>query len=74
MKGLKAIIPVLLGVLKDFRVIATLVAFLLVIMIAGGIANYRKKPPRPKKEKPAPAPKAAPKEQTEEEAEAEPEE
>ena len=72
MKGLKAIIPVLLGVLKDFRVIATLVAFLLVIMIAGGIANYRKKPPRPKKEKPAP--KAAPKEQTEENAEAEPEE
>lgn len=59
MNGFKSFFPLVFGVFKDWRVIATLIAFFLVIMIAGFIANYSKKPPRPKKQKAAaPAPKA----------------
>ncbi|MCQ2585053.1 MAG: hypothetical protein MJ185_05630 [Treponema sp.] len=52
MNGFKSFFPLVLGVLKDWRVIATLIAFFLIIMIAGFIANYSKKPPRLKSEKP----------------------
>ena len=57
MNDIKGFFPLVFGVLKDWRVIATLIAFFLVIMIAGFIANYSKKPPRLKSEKPV---KAAP--------------
>lgn len=57
----KEILPIILAVLKDWRVIATAVAVLLVMEFAKYIANYKKKPMRPKKVKvksaPAPKPK-----------------
>lgn len=57
---------IFLGVISDFKVIATLIAFILVIMIASFIANYTKKPPRPKKQSIKAAPAPAPKPQEEE--------
>jgi len=57
MNGFKNVFPLILGVIKDWRVIATLIAFFLIIFIAGSIANYTKKPTRPKKQKAAAAPK-----------------
>ena len=58
MKSLLAQLPLLKQVITDYRVLITLVGFILVIMIAGGVVNYTKKPPRPKtkKETKAPAP------------------
>ena len=50
-------IQLILGVIKDIRVIATIVAALFIIEFAGFVASYRKKAPKPKKAKPA---KAAP--------------
>ncbi|MCQ2598041.1 MAG: hypothetical protein MJ181_09360 [Treponema sp.] len=71
MKHFKEMMSLVLGVLKDYRVIITLIAFLLVIMIAGFIANYTKKPPKPKKKKNAPiVVQPQPEAQTEESAEA----
>lgn len=57
-------LPVILGVLKDFRVIGTVIVMLIVIEFAKFITSYKKRPPRPKKEKgkkaaPAPAPAPA---------------
>lgn len=54
---MKELIPVITGVLKDWRVITTVIAMLLVIEFAKFVANYKKRPPRPKvKKAPAPAP------------------
>ena len=52
----------IMSVIRDFRVIVTLVAALVIIEFAKFITAYRKKPARPKKVKapkqaPAPAPK-----------------
>ena len=54
---IKDYIPLILGVLKDFRVIGTVIVMILVIEFAKFVTNYRKKPPKPKNKK---APKAAP--------------
>lgn len=53
----------ILGVLKDFRVIITVVVLLLVIEFAKFITTYTKKAPKPriKKEKKAPAAPQEPK-------------
>lgn len=76
MKAIKELIPILKGVLLDYRVIATFLGFLFFIMIAGFIVNYTKRPPRPKKKRgsapvqaPKPEPAEAPAEETEEEVE-----
>ncbi len=50
-------IPIILAVLTDFRVIATVVAMLIVIKFTYFVVNYKKRPPRIKiKKKAAPAP------------------
>ena len=54
---IKDYFPVILGVLKDLRVIGTVIVMILVIQFAKYVTTYRKKPPKPKKAK---APKAAP--------------
>lgn len=67
----KDYIPIILGVLKDFRVIATVIAMFLVVAFAKYIKGYKRKPKviKAKKVK-APAPKKeAPKEEGEEEGE-----
>ncbi len=51
MKALLAQLPLLKNVLTDYRVIITFVGFILVLIIAGGIANYTKKPRKQKKKK-----------------------
>lgn len=52
----KDIIPVFLSVMKEPIVLFTLAGFLLVIFIASGIANYRKRPPKKRKKKGTPEP------------------
>ena len=42
---IKDYIPVILGVLKDFRVIGTVIVMILVIEFAKFVTTYRKKPP-----------------------------
>lgn len=54
---IKDYIPLILGVLKDFRVIGTVIVMILVIEFAKFVTTYRKKPPKPKNKK---APKAVP--------------
>lgn len=56
----KDYIPIIFGVLKDLKVIGTLIVMLLVIAFTKYIINYTKKPKKPKVKKapkPAPAPK-----------------
>ena len=58
-------IELILGVIKDIRVILTIVAALFIIEFAGFVTSYKKKAPKPKKAKaakaaPAPAPAPAP--------------
>ena len=67
---IKEYIPVVLGVLKDFRVIGTVIVMILVIQFAKYVTTYRKKPPKPKKGK-APKQAPAPKEEKKEEKPAE---
>lgn len=68
---IKALLPVILGVIKDWRVIAIVIAMILVIAFTKFIVNYEKKPKRPKtKKKPAAAP--APKKEASEGGEAAP--
>lgn len=60
--GIKDYFVMSLSVLKDLRVIGTVVAMLLVIEFSRFISNYRKKAKQPKAKKvnapkPAPAPK-----------------
>lgn len=60
--SVKELIPVILGVIKDIRVIITIIAMLVVIEFATFVINYTKKAPKPKKQKnskKAPAPKPA---------------
>ena len=57
----KELMPVIIGVLKDWRVILIVVAMIFVISFAKFIVNYQKKPKRAGKKKKAiaaPAPKA----------------
>ena len=57
---IKEYFPVIFGVLKDFRVIGTVIVMIIVIEFAKFVTTYKKKPPKPKKgktPKPAPAPK-----------------
>ena len=70
--AIKDYIPVILGVLKDFRVIATVIAMILIVKFAKFVTTYKKKPPKPKNKKapkPVPAPKEEKKEEKSEEAE-----
>ncbi len=53
---IKEYFPVILGVLKDFRVIGTVIVMILVIQFAKFVTTYRKKPPKPKVKKGAAAP------------------
>ena len=58
---IKDYFPIIFGVLKDFRVIGTVIVMILVIECAKFVTTYKKKPPKPKKgkePKAAPAPKA----------------
>ena len=58
--AIKDYFPVILGVLKDFRVIGTVIVMILVIEFAKFVTTYKKKPPKKKGkkgQKPAPAPK-----------------
>ena len=55
--AIKEYLSVILGVLKDFRVIGTVIVMLLVIEFAKFVTTYKKKPPKAKGKK---APKAAP--------------
>lgn len=57
--GVKEVFPVIFGVLKDPRVIGTAVVTVVVMEFAKFIANYRKKPAKPKPVKAAPPPKPA---------------
>ena len=54
---IKEYFPIILGVLKDFRVIGTLIVMILVIQFAKYVTTYKKKPPKKKGKK---APKQAP--------------
>lgn len=49
--SIKELMPLILSVLKDFRVIITIVAMVFVIEFAKYITTYTKKPPKPKKKK-----------------------
>ena len=53
-------VELILGVIKDIRVILTIVAALFIIEFAGFVTSYKKKAPKPKKAKAAPAPAPAP--------------
>ena len=67
--AIKDYFPVIIGVLKDFRVIGTVIVMILVIEFAKFVTTYKKKPPKPKAKKAAAAP--APKEEKKEEKPAE---
>ena len=68
--AIKEYFPVILGVLKDFRVIGTVIVMILVIEFAKYVTTYKKKPPKPKGKK-APKPAPAPKEEKKDEKAAE---
>ena len=65
---IKDYFPVIFGVLKDFRVIGTVIVMILVIEFAKFITTYKKKPPKKKVKKGA---AQAPKEEKKEEKPAE---
>ena len=56
---LKAVMPVVKAVLTNPYVIGTTIVIILYMNFCSFVANYRKKPPKPKKAKNAPAPKPA---------------
>ena len=63
---IKEYFPVIFGVLKDLRVIGTLIVMILVIQFAKYVTTYKKKPPKAKAKKgakAAPAPKEEKKEE-----------
>ena len=62
---IKEYFPIIFGVLKDLRVIGTVIVMLLVIEFAKYVTTYKKKPKKPKVKKGAAAP--APKEEKKEE-------
>ena len=49
--AIKDYFPVILGVLKDFRVIGTVIVMILVIEFAKFVTTYKKKPPKKKGKK-----------------------
>ena len=57
--AIKDYFPVILGVLKDFRVIGTVIVMILVIEFAKYVTTYRKKPPKKKGKKGQKAAQAA---------------
>lgn len=64
--AIKDYFPVIFGVLKDFRVIGTVIVMILVIQFAKFVTTYKKKPPKPKHKKnqnAAPAPAEAKKDE-----------
>ena len=63
---IKEYFPVIFGVLKDLRVIGTVIVMILVIQFAKFVTTYRKKPPKPKKAKGAKAAPTAKEEKKEE--------
>ena len=63
---IKEYFSVIFGVLKDFRVIGTVIVMLAVIEFSKFVTTYKKKPPKPKGKK-APKVEAAPKEEKKEE-------
>ena len=67
---IKEYFPVILGVLKDFRVIGTVIVMILVIEFAKYVTSYKKKSPKPKNKKGAKA-ATPPKEEKKEEKPAE---
>ena len=67
---IKEYFPVIFGVLKDFRVIGTVIVMILVIEFAKYVTSYKKKPPKPKNKKGAKA-ATPPKEEKKEEKPAE---
>ena len=67
---IKDYFPVIFGVLKDFRVIGTVIVMILVIEFAKYVTSYKKKPPKPKNKKGAKA-ATPPKEEKKEEKPAE---
>ena len=66
---IKEYFPVILGVLKDLRVIGTVIVMILVIQFSKYVTTYKKKPPKKKGKK---APKQAPAPKTEEKKEEKP--
>jgi len=58
--NIKEYLHIIFGVLKDLRVIGTVLVCLLVIEFAKYVTTYRKKPPKPKKGKKVAAPSPAP--------------
>lgn len=48
---MSAYLPIILEVLKDFRVIGTVLAMIVVISFAKYVCTYKKKPPKPKGKK-----------------------
>lgn len=66
----KEYFPVIFGVLKDLRVIGTVIVMIIVIEFAKFVTTYKKKPAKPKGKK-APKPAPAPKEEKKEEGSAE---
>lgn len=68
--AIKDYFPVIFGVLKDFRVIGTVIVMILVIQFAKFVTTYKKKPPKPKHKKnqnAAPAPAEAKKDEKKDE-------
>lgn len=65
--SVKEYITLAFNVLKDFRVLGTVIAMILIIEFAKYVANYKKKPPKKsaKKQKPQKEQKPAPAEKTE---------
>ena len=63
---IKDYFPVIFGVLKDFRVIGTVIVMIIVIEFAKFVTTYKKKPSKPKGKK-APKPAPAPKEEKKDE-------
>ena len=68
---IKAFFEIAGSVIKDWRVIATLVVMLFVMWAANFILKYKKKPRKAKKAKAEPAPAPKPEEKSEESAEEE---
>ncbi len=67
--AIKEYLSVILGVLKDFRVIGTVIVMILVIQFAKFVTTYKKKPPKPKNKKGSKAEPATKKEETKAEGE-----
>lgn len=63
---MKEVLPVIKGVLANPYVIGTAIVVILYMNFCSFVANYKKKPPKPKKAKAQPAAKPAEKKEGEE--------